>query len=96
MIISLEKFGTMLISRPTGKEAFLILQPMLEELKKEDEIEIDFQNVEVLTPSWADEFITPLVEEYKDRITFLNTKNPSVVATLETLEKAKRAGVGNG
>lgn len=94
MKIALKKFGNILVSRPSGKEAFLALQPILKEFQfpeKEKALEIDFEGVSVFTPSWADEFLTPLVEKYPHRVSFLNTENPSVKATLETLEKAKNA-----
>lgn len=85
MIIELKKFGKMLISRPAGKEAFLAAQAYT--LPKENEkIVIDFDGVLVLSPSWADEFLTPLKEKYKD-VEYLNTENASVKATLELLEK---------
>jgi len=90
MQISLKKFGTTLISRPAGKEAFLAFQPTLKEITDNEKIEIDFSGVVVLTPSWADEFITPLTNQYKERIKLVNTENPSVKATLETLEKARQ------
>lgn len=89
MKIHLRKFGTVLISRPSGKESFLALQPLMKDVKEKEKIEIDFTGVSVLTPSWADEFITPLKAKYKNRLNLTNTKNPSVVATLETLKKAK-------
>lgn len=90
MRIAVKKFGTTLISRPAGKEAFLALQPLLKEITEKENIEIDFEGVTVLTPSWADEFVTPLRKEYKNRVTLKNTENPSVKATMETLEKAKQ------
>ena len=90
MHIFLKKFGTTLISRPAGKEAFLVVQPELKGIPEDERIEIDFEGVAVFTPSWADEFITPLLVQYKKRIVLANTENPSVKATLETLEKAKK------
>ena len=90
MIISLKKFGTTLISRPSGKEAFLASQPLFTEIEDNEIIEIDFDGIVVLTPSWADEFITPLQEKYGN-VTLLNTDNPSVQATLTTLEKSKES-----
>jgi hypothetical protein len=78
MHIQIKQFGTTLISRPAGKEAFLALQPQLTNLAKNEKIDLDFKEVNVLTPSWADEFITPLQEKYKSHITLSNTKNPSI------------------
>lgn len=84
MTIELQKFGKMLISRPAGKEAFLAAEAYT--LPKENEkITVDFDGVLVLSPSWADEFLTPLKEKYKD-VEYLNTENASVKATLELLE----------
>ena len=87
MRIELKKFGDMLISRPAGREAFLVMQSsLIKELDKNELIEIDFSGVDVLTPSWADEVITKLAERFKN-IKLLNTENESVQATLETLRE---------
>ena len=88
MQIILKKFGATLVSRPAGREAFLAFQPRLNELKKDESIEIDFDGVDVLSPSWADEFITPLREKFN--IKLKNTDNASVKVTLEFLEKIKQ------
>ena len=85
MRIELKKFGNMLISRPAGREAFLIMQSsLIKGLDKKELIEIDFAGVEVLTPSWADETVTKLSEKFKNA-KLLNTENESVQATLKTL-----------
>jgi hypothetical protein len=87
MIIQIKKFGELLTSRPAGKEAFLALQAyILKDLKKEEEIIIDFEGVKVLTPSWGDEVITKIFETYPN-VKLINTENSSVQATLETLRK---------
>ncbi len=85
MIIQLYKFGTTLVSRPSGKEAWLAFQPTLKNTSETEEIIVDFQGVIVLTPSWADEFLTPLKNRFKDRVKLRNTDNPSVTATLAIL-----------
>ena len=87
MIIQLHKFGTTLVSRPSGKEAWLAFQPTIYAIPVNEEIVVDFTGVVVLTPGWADEFLTPLKERYKNRIKLSNTDNPSVKATLSTLAK---------
>ena len=87
MIIELKKFGTTLISRQTGREAFSALQSLLRDVKESENIEIDFDGVLTFSPSWGDEFLTPLLNTYGDRLTLKNTKNPSVQATLEILQK---------
>lgn len=87
MKIELKKFGTMLISRPAGREAFLILQStLLKDTQKDEQIEIDFSGVDVLTPSWADEVVTKIAEQFNN-IKLLNIDNESVKATLKTLRE---------
>lgn len=87
MIIQLKKFGITLVSRPSGKEAWLAFQPVLNEISRDEEIIVDFDDVIVLTPSWADEFLTPLQKQFKNRVKLHNIDNPSVVATLAILAK---------
>lgn len=87
MIIQLKKFGTTLVSRPSGKEAWSAFQPVLNEIPETEEIEVDFSEVVVLTPSWADEFITLLRNRFGERVKLLNTDNPSVTASLAILAK---------
>lgn len=86
MIIELKKFGTTLISRQTGREAFSALQPFLKDLNKDEIIEVDFDGVLTFSPSWGDEFLTPLLNTYGDKLILKNTSNPSVKATLEILQ----------
>lgn len=92
MIIQIQKFGTTLTSRQSGKEAYLALQQQLQDLQKDEHIELDFEGVVTFTPSWADEFITPLQKKYGDRVHLKNTENPSVKATLGLLQKIREAG----
>lgn len=87
MIIDIKKFGATLVSRPAGKEAWLAFQPILKDVPQNERIIVNFNEVVVLTPSWADEFITPLMERFKERVELINTDNPSVKATLEILSK---------
>lgn len=83
MTIQLKKFGEMLISRPAGREAWLAARAYLLPKKGED-IVVDFAGVLVLSPSWADEFLTPLKNKYP-RVSYINTKNASVKATMEVI-----------
>lgn len=87
MNIFLEKFGTTLISRQAGREAFSAFKPTLNSMPQGEQIEVDFKGVITFSPSWGDEFLRPLVEIYKDKVILKNTENLSVVATLEILEK---------
>lgn len=87
MRIELKKFGELLISRPAGREAYLAMSAyLIHDLKKEENIEIDFSGVKVLTPSWADEVITKLTNDFPN-IKLLNTDNVTVKATLKTLRE---------
>lgn len=85
MIIELKKFGTTLVSRPSGKEAWLAFQSSLDGVKENEEVIVDFEGVVVLTPSWADEFLTPLLARFRGRVELLNTENASIKATMEIL-----------
>ena len=85
MIILLKKFGNILTSRQMGKEARAAFKPSLHNVKKNEIVEVDFTGINALSPSWGDEFLTPLIIEYKDRLVLKNTKNPSVQATIKTL-----------
>ena len=85
MIIELKKFGTTLVSRPSGKEAWLAFQPTRKDVVDTEEVIVDFKDVLVLTPSWTDEFLTPLRSRYEDRVKLVNTDNASIKATLSIL-----------
>ncbi len=87
MIIEIKKFGTTLISRQTGREAFSALQPFLKDVKEDEVVEVDFNGVLTFLPSWGDEFLTPLLNIYGERMILKNTSNLSVQATLDMLEK---------
>lgn len=87
MIIELNKFGNTLISRQAGREAFAAFQPNLSGINTAENLEVDFEGVLTFSPSWADEFITPLRTKYGNRVILHVTDNPSVKATLEILEK---------
>jgi len=84
MKIDIKKFGITLVSRPAGKEAWLAFQPTLNEINSNEKIIVDFEGVVVLTPSWADEFLTPLKQKFRE-VDLINTNNPSVKATLAIL-----------
>ncbi len=87
MIISINKFGFVLTSRESGKEAFAAFLPTLTNVKENEEILLDFTGTNAVSPSWADEFITPLYEKFGARLKLKKTANPSVSLTLEMLEK---------
>lgn len=90
MKLQLEKFGKTLISRELGSEALKAFQPTLRELAKDENLEIDFSGVLTLSPSWADEFLSPLLNQLGDRLILLPSDNLSVHATLRILQEANK------
>jgi hypothetical protein len=90
MKLKLEKFGTTLITRELGSEAFKAFQPTLRELPQNEELEIDFSGVLTLSPSWADEFLSPLLTQLGERLVLLPSDNLSVQATIKILQEANK------
>ena len=82
--IHLKKFGTVLLSRPAGLEAFRAIRPTL---NPSQPVAIDFDGVLTATPSWFDEFLTNLADYFGGRVEILSTKNASVLAMLPVLAK---------
>lgn len=87
MRIDLIKFGTTLTSRQLGKEAYNAFLPYLKSLPSKEGLIIDFSGVNTFSPSWGDEFLTKIIQEYGERVKLINTKNLSVKNTLSLLEK---------
>jgi hypothetical protein len=86
MIIDINNFGDILMSRPAGREAFLMAKAyVFNEITENDDIVLDFNDIKVLTPSWIDEFILGIKSEYKNTLHYVNTENPSVKASLKTV-----------
>ena len=82
----MKNFGDILMSRPAGREAFLMAKAyVFGNIEKNDEIILDFDGIKVLAPSWADEFISGIKSKYSDAIQYLNTDNPSVKASLKAI-----------
>lgn len=76
--IQMKKFGAILNGRPAGREAFLRMVQIIN--GAEGDIFFDFEGVNVLTPSFADEFITRLQDRYKDKeIKFKGVEKDTVV-----------------
>lgn len=90
MKLQLEKFGRTLISRELGSEAFKAFQPTLREFSEGESLEIDFSGVLTLSPSWADEFLSPLLDQLGNRLILLPSDNLSVHATLRILQEANK------
>jgi hypothetical protein len=88
MLIELKKFGTILTSRQLGKEALAAFLPSLNNVLPEEKVEVDFSGVSVFSPSWGDEFLTPLEKKFGNKLALMRTENPSVTASVEMLETA--------
>jgi hypothetical protein len=86
-IIQLKKFGTVLISRPAGLEAFNAIRP---QLSPDMPVQIDFDQVLTATPSWLDEFLTQLTNYNGGKVELIPTKNASVLAALPVLAAARK------
>ena len=86
-VIQLKQFGNVLISRPAGAEAFHAIRP---QLNSEVPIEIDFDGVLTVTPSWLDEFLTKANEFNGGKVDLRPTKNASVLITLPVLAQARK------
>ena len=87
MKIELKKFGTTLISRQSGREAYSAFLPSINTVSDEDNIEVDFSGVITFSPSWGDEFLTKLQDRFGDRFLLKKSDNPSVQATIDILEQ---------
>lgn len=87
MIIKLNKFGSIFVSREGGREAWAAFQPTLRNIDSNEKIKVSFDGVLAFSSGWADEFITPLRNKFEDRIILPETNNPSVKASLEILDE---------
>ena len=86
MEVRVKNFGDMLMSRPAGREAFLMAKAyVFKSIKTGEPIVLDFNDVKVLAPSWADEFICGIKRDYVNELQFVNTENPTVKASLRTV-----------
>ena len=85
MRIEIKKFGEILTSRSAGREACLVIKAYLKPEKESEKIELDFSGVKVLGPSWAEEVVDSLEQEYGKRVVCLPSNNPSVIESLKIL-----------
>ena len=86
MIIAMTKFGNVLTSRQAGKEAYYAFLPTLANLSDNEDVLVDFDKIISFSPSWGDEFLTPLQKKLGDHLILKNVSNPSVSLTITTLE----------
>jgi len=86
MEIKVSNFGDILMSRPAGREAFLMAKAyVFKDIKTDEIVVLNFDKVKVLAPSWADEFIYGIQKEYGNEVQCINTENPSVKASLKII-----------
>ena len=86
MKIELKSYGTILTSRPAGREAALAMKAHIR-LTTGDNIELDFNGVISVGPSWLDEVLSALRSDYgRDRVICLPTKNLSVIESLKVID----------
>lgn len=86
MKIELRKYGKILTSRPAGREAAMAMKAYFD-LKPDDKIELDFSGVVSVGPSWLDEVLMFLREEYgSDRVVCLPSNNSSVIESLKVID----------
>jgi hypothetical protein len=90
MTIQMLKFNTVLNGRPAAKEAVSRIQQIVNGSAEREDVVLDFAGVEVLTPSYADELLRVLREQYGvDKVEIINTSK----AVAETI-RAVAALVG--
>ncbi len=94
MLIEIKKFGSVLTSRQSGREAYMAFLPTLDKVKKGEDVLIDFAEVLVLSPSWADEFLSPLQERFGDNLRLVPSENSSVKLTIQTIEETRKMNFG--
>ncbi|MBI4236839.1 MAG: STAS-like domain-containing protein [Deltaproteobacteria bacterium] len=86
MKITLVKFGDLLISRPAGREAALVVQAYFQPATPDEPIELDFTGVQVVAPSWLDEFLQGLRRQFGNRVHCLPSNNPTVIESLAVMQ----------
>ncbi len=87
MKIEMRKFGILLNGRPAGREAALRVVQIVNGSAEKEEIILDFSGVEILTPSFADEFLHAVRNKYGyDKIKIENTETPTVKDTISAIE----------
>ncbi|NCO00093.1 STAS-like domain-containing protein [Candidatus Falkowbacteria bacterium] len=88
MVIDIKKFGAILTSRQLGKEALSAFLPNFNNISESEKIYVNFDDIDVFSPSWGDEFLTALYRKFGDRLILKKSSNASVNASVEMLEEA--------
>lgn len=92
MKIEMKKFGELLNGRPAGREAALRLFQIVNGSRDDDEIILDFEDVKILTPSFADEFLNIIKERYS-RTKKIQIKNTETTVVKETLKAINQLAI---
>jgi hypothetical protein len=85
MRIEVRKYGDLLVSRPAGREAAAAMLSVLPDVAPAESIELDFEGVLVVAPSWLDEVLRSLRTRYGNRVRCLPSENASLVESLKIL-----------
>lgn len=86
MRIKIKQYGAILTSRPAGKEAALAMKACIRPGAGEA-IELDFDGVLSVGPSWLDEVLSALRADFgRERVICLPTKNKSVFESLRVID----------
>lgn len=86
MRVKLKQYGGILTSRPAGREAALAMRAGLRPAAGE-KIELDFDGVLSVGPSWLDEVLGALRRDYgRERVICLPTRNLSVIESLKVVD----------
>ena len=89
MRIELKQYGAILMSRPAGREAALAMKANIRPATG-GKIELDFDGVLSVGPSWLDEVLGALRAEYgRERVICLPTKNLSVIESLRVIDSGR-------
>lgn len=91
-IIRVKNFGNVLVSRPAGQEAF---NGIRQYLNPDETIQVDFEGILTVTPSWLDEFLTRLTDFNHGKVELLPTNNASILAALPVLAIARKDAVAD-
>lgn len=91
MRIPVRKYGDLLVSRPAGREAALSMIAYLPPTSPDEPLELDFEGVLVVAPSWLDEVLTGLRDRFGPRVRCLPSPNASLAASLQVLGETPAA-----
>lgn len=94
MIIEIKRFGKILSSRTEGREAALLL--LANELKvRPNSVELDFDEILVMTPSWLGEFVNTLNDASIHKIFYTKLSNASVKASVDITQAMPGSSSGS-